>query len=122
MKIMVSTHATQGQRPRQDFCWAADGEPVYFPFECDGERVDGACGCRRSMAGAYTHKSTTTFTVIDSDQWENAEQLARHIATNGFGADMALTSARDALELAARLEAGKVYERRGERIYERRVA
>ena len=41
-------------------CWCEEGELVRFATECDGERVDGRCGCRRSMTGMSTLKATTT--------------------------------------------------------------
>ena len=52
MKVLVSTHETQGERA-SDFCWVPDGELVGFAFECDTDRddIDGGCGCRRAMSG-----------------------------------------------------------------------
>ena len=64
MKVLVATHETQGKR-KNDFSWTTDGEPVLFGFECDGERVDGSCGCRRALVGAHSMKATTTFKVAE---------------------------------------------------------
>ena len=50
MKLLVATTKTQGQR-KNDFCWVPEDEIVQFAFVCDGEKIDGSCGCRRSMSG-----------------------------------------------------------------------
>lgn len=63
---MVATDEKQGKR-KNDFCWAKKGELVKFGFECDGESVDGGCGCRRSFAGFETHKASTTAEVQDRE-------------------------------------------------------
>src|SRR5262245_27740329 len=62
LPVLVATPQTQAQR-RNDFCWCDEDEPVRFALACDGERVDGPCGCRRSMTGTSTLKATTTFRV-----------------------------------------------------------
>jgi hypothetical protein len=64
MKVLVATKETQGRR-RNDFCWAKEGELLKFAFECDGESIDGKCGCRRSMTGVESHKGTTTMKVAE---------------------------------------------------------
>ncbi len=67
MKILVATKATQGKRTN-DFSFATEGEPVMIPvMECDGEPVDGHCGCRRAMAGLESHSATTTVKVVERD-------------------------------------------------------
>ena len=49
MKVLVATRNTQGQRGN-DFCFVPEGEIVAFPAaECTGEKIDGSCGCRRSV-------------------------------------------------------------------------
>lgn len=66
MKILVATRETQGQRGN-DFCWCNEGELVAFStFECDREKVDGSCGCKRSMVGMSSSKATTTMKVVTS--------------------------------------------------------
>ena len=64
MKLLVATTETQGQR-NNDFCFVPEGEIVHFTLECDGETVDGGCGCRRSMSGLKSHKATTTMKCVD---------------------------------------------------------
>jgi hypothetical protein len=64
MKLLVATTRTQGQR-KNDFCFVPEDEIVHFAFECDGEKVDGGCGCRRSMSGIVCRKATTTMKVAD---------------------------------------------------------
>ena len=67
MKILVATKATQGKRTN-DFSFATEGEPIMIPvMECDGEPVDGHCGCRRAMAGLESHSATTTVKVVERD-------------------------------------------------------
>ena len=64
-RVLIATKETQGRRSN-DFFWAQEGELVTFPaMVCDGEEeVDDACGCRRSMTGVHSLKSTTTVQVI----------------------------------------------------------
>ena len=66
MKHLVSTIKTQGER-KNDFNHTEPGEILTFPTECDGEAIDGGCGCRRSLSGVITHKATTTFKVVEND-------------------------------------------------------
>ena len=68
MKILVATKETQGFRD-SDFSWAREGELVRFDSECDRDknRIDGGCGCRRSMVGLETGRATTTFKVVEMD-------------------------------------------------------
>ncbi len=66
MQYLVSTTKTQGQR-KNDFHNTDEKEILRFTSECDGERIDGKCGCRRSMAGVNSHKATTTFEVVEGD-------------------------------------------------------
>jgi len=65
MKILVATKKTQGYRDN-DFDFVPEGELVTIGTEHDGERVDGECGCRRSLAGIKSRKATTTVKVVDS--------------------------------------------------------
>jgi len=100
MKVLVATKRGQGIR-KNDFCWTDSGEFVTFPFECDGESVDGGCGCRRSMSGLYTHKATTTFEVIDVLSLtlpKYVEQLTESDKAAGWN-----STAKDIAALAAEL-------------------
>ena len=65
MKLLVATTETQGQR-NNDFCFVPEGEIVHhYTLECDGEAIDGVCGCRRSMSGLKCYKGTTTMKCVD---------------------------------------------------------
>src|SRR4030042_6480117 len=66
MKLLTATSETQGQRP-DDFMWCTEGEIVKCGTECDGEEIDGQCGCRRSMVGVQCNKATTTMKVVQVD-------------------------------------------------------
>ena len=62
MKLLMASPEKQGKR-KSDFCFAPLGEILTFNSECDGEGIDGKCGCRRSMIGVQTLKATTTMKV-----------------------------------------------------------
>ena len=79
MKLLTVTSETQGQRSN-DFMWCEEGELVKFGMECDGEEVDGSCGCRRSMVGVKSNKATTTMKVIRVEITE--EKLASVLRSN----------------------------------------
>jgi len=85
MRVLVSTHETQGYR-KNDFCWANDGELVNFHFECDGETVDGHCGCHRSLSGLESHKATTTVKVVEMEITlrELAERIRASLKAAGW--------------------------------------
>jgi len=102
---------TQGQRDN-DFCWAEEDELVRFPFECDRERVDGQCGCRRSMAGLLSQKATTTFKVVELPIGKEALQFITRLP------DAELDQL---LAAAAEFEVGDICERRGGTIQQRRM-
>lgn len=120
MRIITATRAMQGKRAN-DFCWADEGEPVIFGTECDGEAIDGPCGCRRSMSGMQTHKGTTTLMVRDLDITKT-EMLnrAEEYIKNAWG-DLAdedtVKAMRDEmkglLELATKFKVNTVLEKRG---------
>lgn len=71
MRFLVATKETQGQR-KNDFSHAREGELVKFGFECDGEEVDGNCGCRRALSGMETGLATTTMKVVEMDMKPSA--------------------------------------------------
>ena len=116
MKILVSTTRTQGRRPN-DFCHVPEGEPVMFGVECDRERVDGRCGCRRSMVGVECHRATTTVTVADvpHDREWLLDAYARSMRKAGWkvGREELAPTVDAVLDVASRFEAGTVLERRG---------
>ncbi len=82
--VFVATRQTQGQR-HNDFCFVPEGEMVTFPvFMCDGEKADGACGCRRSLCGVRSSTGTTTMKVTLLDGGRPAlEQALRTSLKNG---------------------------------------
>lgn len=131
MHVLVSTSRTQGQR-KNDFCWVPEGEMVTFGSECDGEAVDGHCGCRRAMTGMDSMKSTTTFLVEDRPDLtlEGLAELVYASHEKGgchFGGpereaenrEWALADARDLASLAEAFPVGMIVEKRGTQFQER---
>lgn len=124
LRVLVATKETQGRR-KSDFCYANEGELVCFPFECDHEKVDGRCGCRRSMSGLDTRMATTTFKVVESELsryeferlFADSERKAGFEVTEG---DAGRLSAQ-LLNLAERFPVGTVLEKRGDKVQKRRV-
>lgn len=64
MIVLVSTKDGQGLRSN-DFCWTEPGEYVVIAEPCDGETIDGPCGCMRSFSGLSSLKATTTAKLVD---------------------------------------------------------
>lgn len=123
MKVLKATTRGQGKRS-SDFCHALPGELVMFTFECDGEKVDGACGCRRSMGGVGSHKGTTTFEVVDEPGFTRAmlvETVRASLGASGWlaGGDRAENDkwiggmADDLVRCAEAFPHGSLLERRG---------
>ena len=124
MNILVSTKEKQGQR-KNDFSSSTDGEFVRMTNECDGEAVDGKCGCRRSFAGFVSHKATTTVKVIDSPltREEFIEKLTESLVSSGWAKrddnSEIVEDAEELLNMAAAFDVGMVVEKRGTKIQER---
>ena len=120
MKVLVATRNTQGQRGN-DFCFVPEGEIVAFPAaECTGEKIDGSCGCRRSMEGIKSHKATTTVMVADNPRlslFDLVEKILSYRKAIGFKVSEggAQLLAEDLWDIAQRHEVGTVLERRGKR-------
>lgn len=122
MKLLTATKLTQGQR-KNDFSFVPQGEIVTFSSECDREAIDGKCGCKRSMVGLESLKSTTTVQVVDlpltQEQLSNA--LQKSLQKSGWARIMNQTDIDDLIkqDLTALLEVsnaftvGTVLERRG---------
>ena len=121
MKILLGIKETQGKR-KNDFSFTNDKEILRFGFECDGERVDGRCGCKRSMVGTVTHKSTTTMKIEEVNLTE--EQLADVIfqslkdagwitEKNESSEKLVKEQIEDIKNVASSFPAGAVIERRG---------
>lgn len=133
MKIIVATKRGQGGR-KNDFMHATAGEPVYVGFECDGESVDGRCGCRRGWTGFRSAKGTTT-AIIAERPWTAQEYrakvrraLGKHLAM-GDGLDdqeeldgITDETVKELTRLADSGWVGLILERRGTSIKERRLS
>jgi len=124
MKVFVATKRGQGIR-KNDFCHAAEGEPVKFVFECDGETVDGSCGCKRSMGGVKTHLATTTMEVLDFDDMtlERYAKLLYDSDTKGGwkpSEEESKSEAEELARLAAAFDVGDLVEKRGKALRERK--
>lgn len=116
MKILVATKETQGKR-KNDFCFCKEWEIVKFGSECDGEKIDGHCGCRRSMVGIDTSKATTTMKVIETDisETEYAHRIHESAIRDGWtpSIDFCVKHALELVKIASAFEVGSVVERRG---------
>jgi hypothetical protein len=86
MNLLICTNKFQGKR-KNDFCWTNEGELAIFGIECSREKIDGSCGCRRSMVGIDSRKATTTVQVAEVDI--DHDGLKQRIRTSeikaGFG-------------------------------------
>lgn len=130
MKVFVATKEGQGKR-KNDFSFTKEGELVgIIGFECDGEAIDGSCGCRRSMSGLETLKATTTFKVVRLNLSEEdfTSKIRESLKKSGwhklFGKDaekVVKKNAKELLNLARHLKTGKVLEKRGDQIQERNI-
>lgn len=133
MKILVSTKEKQGQR-KNDFCFVPEGEIVVFGSECDGEAVDGKCGCRRSLVGVKCSTATTTFKVADipTTEEELVTRLYESAEKGGWlqfyktedGKKRARTlmrkDARELIRVGSFFREGDVVERRGDKLQRRK--
>jgi len=130
MKILVATAETQGRR-KNDFCWTEEGELVGFAMECDGETVDGKCGCKRSLSGLKTHKATTTIKVVEMDITMEGyvEKIHESLKAAGWitqedkgeGLKWAQEDAKELARIANAFTVGIIVEKRGKRFQERRA-
>jgi hypothetical protein len=128
MKVLVATRDGQGLK-RGDFCNAEPGELVRFGSECDGEAIDGKCGCRRSLVGVKTARGTTTMAVVDQpiDMASYTKAIAAGLRSAGWaalGGDTLRWAEQDASELAriaAAFPVGAVVQRRGNSLSRRVV-
>lgn len=122
MLVLVATATTQGQR-RNDFTGHTPGELVVHGSECDGETVDGGCGCRRSLTGVDSHKGGTTFEVAERDltREQVVEAAMRYLKAGGWAAissdadAWAAELAEENMSVAKFFGLGTIVERRGDR-------
>jgi hypothetical protein len=134
MRVLTATNQTQGWR-NNDFCWAIEDELVFFlPLECDRVSIDDRCGCRRAMAGAVSHRATTTIKVADRDELDPETYLV--LITDGLHSQGYVTTelmkqrsvnrwvrdiTEDLMRLATGFEVGTVLERRGDFVKVRKL-
>ena len=124
LNVFVATQKTQGQR-KNDFCHAIEGEIVRVGSQCDRERVDGRCGCRRCLVGLQSGKGTTTFLTVEQEITESQliEMVRQSLETGGWlkfmTADDVKEEARQILTLAKPFPVGSVVERRGDIVQQR---
>lgn len=115
--MFVATVETQGQR-ENDFCFVPEGEIVTFSvLTCTDEEIDGNCGCKRSMAGVTSLKSTTTMKVVEVPSVANlAEVIERSLEAGGWnvGSQYAMETARKIAESASQFPVGTIVELRGD--------
>jgi hypothetical protein len=115
VRILVATGFTQGTEPN-DYHYCIEGELVWVQEPCARGRddPDGACGCGRGFAGAASHRATTTAMVVESEMTREEMILAftTSLGDGGWPTAWAPDVADENLELADRLPAGTVIERR----------
>ncbi|MEW6657216.1 MAG: hypothetical protein AB1424_01020 [Thermodesulfobacteriota bacterium] len=126
MKLLVATSATQGQR-KNDFNFCTEGEFLSFTFECDGETIDGPCGCRRSLSGLDSRKATTTMRVANVPAGEFINKLVNHLIESWNypleeAEEQALQEIRMIQQVTAQFPEGAILEKRGNEFFERRTA
>jgi hypothetical protein len=129
MKVLIATKRGQGKRAN-DFSFAEPGELVTISMECDREKVDGECGCRRSLPGVTSHVATTTFEVAElgltMSQYERIHADSA-VAGGWFQnrqsdkdlREFAALVAKDLARVASKFAVGTVVERRGDTYQER---
>jgi hypothetical protein len=122
MKVLVATKEKQGVR-KNDFSWTNEGELVMFGFECDGESVDGTCGCRRSFSGFETRKATTTAKIADVKYSvdEYLRLFAESMKNAGWKRPTMDAEACELLRIANDFPMGAVLEKRGNKVQLRGV-
>lgn len=117
MKVLVTTQETQGRR-KNDFNHTDSGELVRFGFECDGESVDGGCGCRRSMCGINSQKGTTTVKVKNKELnlEEYKTKIRESLQKGGWNTteEMVADEVKALLRIANFFSEGTVLEKRGD--------
>jgi len=124
MKVMVCTKQGQGKR-KSDFSWTEEGELAYFGFTCDGEKLDGGCGCERSFCGMDSGKAGTTAKIVDSPM-TIAEFIKKRTASdkaagwNQKAADIK-EECIELLRIANVFPVGAVIEKRGDKIQIRKL-
>ena len=122
IKVLVATKETQGRRGN-DFCHAKEGDLVRYGSECDGEGVDGKCGCRRALVGLHGG-ATTTMLVVERDMTldQFRGEIRAGLTRDGwlsFGTDedhakFVADETADILKIADLFKVGSIVEKRGD--------
>lgn len=130
MRVFVATTETQGVR-KNDFCFVPEGELVGFSFECDGEPVDGPCGCHRSMSGFDCHAGTTTFKLVERADINEESFFAlrvKSLVAAGWGKEddkdlrtNVLVEVAEMVKIGAALPPDVVLEKRGKSVQMRKI-
>ncbi len=134
MKLFAETHKTQGQR-KNDYAnpGIKPGELVSTSmFECDGESIDGRCGCRRAFKGLESNYAITTAIVVEQDitEAELRVLVRKNLESGGWiKGDLKSDADEDTkwvnnetkgmIDDAQGFEVGTIIERRGKTLRER---
>lgn len=130
LKVLVATKELQGVR-KNDFSFTDEGELVKFASACDGEEIDGGCGCRRAFAGVDSLKASTTAKVVEIELTPETFKQRLHeseikagwmdpIGTLDKEAQEYLDNiSKELLDLASHFPVGMILEKRGDTIQER---
>ncbi len=125
MKVLVATKQKQGIR-KNDFSHTNEDELVKFGFECDGESVDGECGCKRSFCGFETSKATTTAKIVNKNITKDDYIKLLKKALNKEGWLQGMTEAEvqdiaeELLSIADKFNLNDIIEKRGNKIQVRK--
>ena len=124
MKVMVCTKTGQGKR-KSDFSWTEEGELAYFGFTCDGEKLDGGCGCERSFCGMDSHKAGTTAKIVVSYMTVKEFVGYRRKSDKASGWNQSAKEINEdcieLLRIADSFPVGTIIEKRGKKIQVRKI-
>jgi len=120
IKILLSTNETQGLR-KSDFSIVPDGEIVVFTAECDGEEIDGSCGCRRCVDSIVSGMGITTFQVapFNGTRQDFINAIAEAFSRRNLSLD-AESHAAEIIRRARYFPVGAILEKRGSRLRRRK--
>lgn len=132
LKVLMATKQGQGLR-HNDFSHSQEGELVKLGFECSGEKVDGHCGCKRSLVGFDSLKATTTFKVVKLQITKEQFINRLLISENKSGylllekpseavPQSVIDQAEDLLRVADYFKEGEILEKRGRNYQARKVS
>lgn len=91
MKVLLATKRSVGRISKKlDFCHATESELVTYGSECDGERWNGGCGCKRALVGLVSRKATVAFEVADRPEVTESslrDAVRAHLLEGGWIGD-----------------------------------